>query len=282
MAKQTILTERGTGEVMYPQTLATLVQTADGGNVDEGLEKAKFALFVDMWNEAWKIDNVVYGKYDLDNAPDTQHPFMGNEIWMTYNEAIHTMNATQAAGAKQLNTATCLIAYNDQRTRTVRPIRLVSGSTANLWSFAANNTTIEVIMFLSSTSSYISDLKNAFWGCTKLRKIIGIISLSANTGLGGAFYNCPNLEYVQIKGLSNSINFKDSPRLTLAALRYGVDHAADTSSITITITVHPDVYAKLTGDTTNAAAAALTEEEAAQWQQVLADAVEKNISFATT
>ena len=54
MAKQTILTERGTGEVMYPQTLASLVHTADGGNVEEGLEKAKFALFVDMWNSnAW-------------------------------------------------------------------------------------------------------------------------------------------------------------------------------------------------------------------------------------
>lgn len=49
----------------------------------------------------------------------------------------------------------------------------------------------------------------------------------------------------------------------------------------ITITVHPSVYAKLTGDTTNEAAAALTPEELAQWQQVLTDAVAKNISFAT-
>jgi len=33
----------------------------------------------------------------------------------------------------------------------------------------------------------------------------------------------------------------------------------------ITITVHPDVYAKLTGDTTNAAASALTADELAKW-----------------
>ena len=49
MAKQTILTERGTGEVMYPRTLASLVRSAGGGNVDEELGKARFALFIDMW-----------------------------------------------------------------------------------------------------------------------------------------------------------------------------------------------------------------------------------------
>ena len=48
------------------------------------------------------------------------------------------------------------------------------------------------------------------------------------------------------------------------------------------MTVHPDVYAKLTGDTTNAAAAALAADVLTQWQQVLADAMAKNISFATT
>lgn len=48
-----------------------------------------------------------------------------------------------------------------------------------------------------------------------------------------------------------------------------------------TVTVHKDVYAKLTGDTTNAAAAALTEEELAQWMAITEAAAAKNISFAT-
>lgn len=47
------------------------------------------------------------------------------------------------------------------------------------------------------------------------------------------------------------------------------------------ITVHPDSYAKLTGDTTNAAAAALTEEELAQWMQIVTDAAAKKITFIT-
>lgn len=49
-----------------------------------------------------------------------------------------------------------------------------------------------------------------------------------------------------------------------------------------TVTVHRDVYAKLTGDTTNAAAAALSEEELAQWQEMAVSAAEYNITFATT
>lgn len=49
-----------------------------------------------------------------------------------------------------------------------------------------------------------------------------------------------------------------------------------------TVTVHRDVYAKLTGDTTNAAAAALSEEELAQWQEMAVSAAEYNITFAST
>lgn len=49
-----------------------------------------------------------------------------------------------------------------------------------------------------------------------------------------------------------------------------------------TVLVHPDVYAKLTGDTTNAAAAALTEEELAQWMEMAEAADNYNIIFATT
>lgn len=70
-----------------------------------------------------------------------------------------------------------------------------------------------------------------------------------------------------------------NPKWRLDCVEFVVENATNTSPITIT--VHADVYAKLTGDATNEAAGVLTEEEAAAWQQVLADAIEKNISFAT-
>lgn len=70
------------------------------------------------------------------------------------------------------------------------------------------------------------------------------------------------------------------PKLNLNSFAYLVSHKyqnADTP-----VMVHPDVYAKMTGDTTNAAAAALTEEELAQWMQIVTDAAVKNITFLTS
>ncbi|MDY4811201.1 MAG: hypothetical protein SO168_03950, partial [Muribaculaceae bacterium] len=67
--------------------------------------------------------------------------------------------------------------------------------------------------------------------------------------------------------------------LSLSSLEYMVSRAVNTQAITVT--VHPDVYAKLTGDTTNAAAAALSADELAQWQSLVSAAAAKNISFAT-
>lgn len=58
-----------------------------------------------------------------------------------------------------------------------------------------------------------------------------------------------------------------------------IDNAANTKEIQVY--VHPNVYAKLTGDTTNAAAAALSEEELAEWMALLPLAAEKNIQFAS-
>ena len=64
------------------------------------IQEAKKLLFIDMWNEAWEINNDIYGKYDPVNAPDPEHPFMGNDIWMTYEEA----RAIMDAGKRQSST----------------------------------------------------------------------------------------------------------------------------------------------------------------------------------
>lgn len=94
---------------------------------------------------------------------------------------------------------------------------------------------------------------------------------SANPGF-------PKLEYFHIT-IKKSFDVRTSPLLTFSTMQYLVTNAANTSSITVT--VHPDVYAKLTGDTTNAAASALTADELAQWQALVTTANSKNISFAT-
>ena len=60
-----------------------------------------------------------------------------------------------------------------------------------------------------------------------------------------------------------------------------VEHRTTSNTNNYTITVHADVYAKLTGDTTNEAAAALTADELSQWQALLTKAAGKNIAFAS-
>ena len=88
----------------------------------------------------------------------------------------------------------------------------------------------------------------------------------------------PKLEYFHIT-IKKSFDVRTSPLLTFSTMQYLVTNAANTSPITVT--VHPDVYAKLTGDTTNAAAAALTSDELAQWTALVTTANSKNITFAT-
>ena len=117
----------------------------------------------------------------------------------------------------------------------------------------------------------------------ELQAIIGDVIV--NTGINenpisfsAAGKGFPKLEYFHIT-IKKSFDVRTSPLLTFSTMQYLVTKAANTSPITVT--VHPDVYAKLTGDTTNAAAAALTSDELAQWTALVTTANSKKISFAT-
>lgn len=81
------------------------------------------------------------------------------------------------------------------------------------------------------------------------------------------FSGLPLLEHVYIKKLRSDIQFRDSPLLDYDSVRYMVDNAANTTAITIY--VHADVMAKLNDETNT------------QWHQILTDAAEKQITFAT-
>lgn len=81
----------------------------------------------------------------------------------------------------------------------------------------------------------------------------------------------------KIHAVFSSFNIGNASKFRLDGIAEIVDWVQNS-----TVLVHPDVYAKLTGDTTNAAAAALTEEELAQWMEMAAAADNYNIIFATT
>lgn len=112
---------------------------------------------------------------------------------------------------------------------------------------------------------------NMFNGCTKLHTIIGYIYMVyAGNSTTNAFSGCVNLENVIFNRIRSNLDLRDCGKLSLESLRQSIKYADNnTAPSAVQITVHPDVYAKLTDETN------------ADWNQVLLDAAAKNIVFTT-
>lgn len=254
-------------------------------NVLSLTDMAKKRLFIDMWNTAFKGDTEVYGKYDPQNAPDAEHPFMGNDIWMTYEEAQNVM----FCGRRALGYATYFNTYNCRAIKTnIAPDVVLRHDTYNLKGVCMMQGILETFVIYNkgqtlSPNNYItcSNLQFAFSYCYNLKQIIGNIRITNNTLFSDTFFGCNKLEGLNIiidASYKVLLDISALPKLNLNSLTFLVNNREGTTAITIK--VHADVYAKLTGDTTNAAAAALSEEELAQWMALATTAAIKNITFA--
>ena len=92
----------------------------------------------------------------------------------------------------------------------------------------------------------------------RLKRIIGELSFWPTSH---NLSNLPMLEEIRIKNQTSSLSLSNIPRLSKASIEYLVAKA--TNSKAITITLHPDAYARVT-------------------DELFAIAAEKNISIATT
>lgn len=238
-------------------------------------EGAKRAVFIDLFNAAAGK----WGKYDPDNAPDADHPFYLNKLWLTWEQAVLTYvygrdfcdkvppEAVRAKVVTNLLTQESSINYNIMPWRSFRgwsglKVIRVSDEPRNAYTGRS----------CYNSSEYISD-------CQDLEEVLGVVTMMNDQPGWYSFVNCPKLRTLKIAHLHTNIDLSTLKSLSAESIQYMVDWRGGTAAITIT--VHADVFAKLTGDTTNEASAALTEEELAQWAQVLTDALEKNITFAT-
>ncbi len=150
------------------------------------------------------------------------------------------------------------------------------------------NRILEVVrlpQYYSSEVKLQSNTKGAFEGCYKLREIINVMEAPSHVSDAytwyGTFSGCFELETVWIKNLYGNISFANSPLISSDSISFLVENRTTAHNDVITVTVHADTFAKLTGDTTNPAVTALTPAELAQWQQILTAATAKNISFTT-
>lgn len=229
----------------------------------EGLSP-KEALFIDLWNNACGS----YGRYNA----ETGYFELNGLTDITYAQAIPIILED-----KIKNNALCYY-RGANKIRTHLPFH--EGLSLDGTTTFYNATNLEKVCFQNLMPS-----DNCFKQCSALHTIEGRTrAMPTERCKDSTFVGCIALENVNLrivdpKSAQCSLNFKDSPKISLKSWQKMITNATNTSAITIT--VHADVYAKLTGDTSNAAAAALTPEEATKWQQLVTDAAAKQITFAT-
>lgn len=241
---------------------------------------AKKKVFIDMWNAACTINGKRWGWYDeaADDFliyPDFRN---GEGLHLTYEEAVRVYNVSHK-GNVEVAEGTY---FGDVQVEALLPLR-ISGSKqgSNLFHFQRQ---IKACAFVDAANMGLDSFSfmsyaAMFTGCANLEEIYGNFYSSGTASLVVLFANCNKLREVRFYSTKTNFSVSSSPLLSLASFQHMLTRTDN--SVAITITVHKDCYAKMTGDTSNAAAAALTEEEAAQWQQLLTDAVAKNITFAT-
>ena len=205
--------------------------------------------FIDTWNTACK-SVAIYGKYN----ENTGYFELNGLTDISYEQALDINRQSEIYPDSNV--------CGGYTSRTLYPIR----SSVPAWremSFYGKfaSSALEVIRFSIPPVLHASAVSMFAW-CSKLRVIHGVLTLENPETLyvANMFLKCPELREVQLKSLQTPISFSDSPLLSLDSISYMVTNAANTSPITITL--HPDAYARLT-------------------DELIAQATEKQITFAT-
>lgn len=232
-------------------------------------EELKKDLFDDLWKQC----------YDCQVDHSKTKPYTCNGVELTYQEAIDVYNAprisfprpTGVSGTVNALVKTLIFKDTVGSYRTHDITDLIRG------------TNIETIRLVhtDSYSVFISNMNCAFQGCAYLTKIIGILNLGniGNQTNNNAFTNSPNLKEIRLLRLCTNLTLQWQQNISYNSLNYLITESGNVNPITIT--VHPNVYAKIIGDITNSSFTSLTEEDKTKWQQLLTDATAKKISFAT-
>lgn len=113
----------------------------------------------------------------------------------------------------------------------------------NLGGFCRDCSTIEVVRVVEQC--YPKSFRQAFSRCSNLKTVIGVINLMKNSSQN-AFNGCSKLTNIRIRRLSASISFSDSPLLSTESILYMIQNSEAKSAITITL--HPEAFARAVSD----------------------------------
>lgn len=271
------------GNAIEPITSAESVKINElngGGYLSDILQDMKEdrtkspQLFIDMWNTAGHLNGRLAtpcAKYDPEGAPDAEHPFLLNGLYLNFDEAYNAFLLYPLCVSNSRDKSWMFYGLS-LNCRTLFPIAIVGMSAQSNISYCfEGNPDIEVVRFYHSNTvaPFNIDFRSSFKNCTGLRVVEGRINLTStsDTYLGQMFLGCKSLESVTFQNLKCNVSFSDCPKLSYDSLQYMIKNAINTAAITIT--VHADVWAKL------------QDEENEEWHALLALAESKNITFAT-
>lgn len=239
-------------------------------------EELKKNLFIDMWNAALSLFKKMptYAE-DVANTKDDGSQFGLNKLVMDYQTALKVYEYSDFVSrfpAFQFSQHVDNRMPADIKTLfpTFATTAVGSDNCRSMYSGCYN---LEAVCLFSEKGAiiYPGTAQYMFNNCTALTNIYGVLDLGTITNasnLNQIFANDYYLSQVHIANIKADLSLASCSKISIDSISYLVQNAANTTPITIT--VHPDVYAKL------------TDEANAEWHQVLIDAAAKNINFATT
>lgn len=131
-----------------------------------------------------------------------------------------------------------------------------------------------IFIDLNTVELPVATLANAFYGCSRLEQITGILKIGSNVPVTDAFKGCAVLHTVKLSGLSSDIDLSDCAQLSAETIEHLIENSVQPGSGTITghpdisdninnitITVHPDVNNNINNNSGWADIRALLQEK---------------------
>ena len=129
-------------------------------------------------------------------------------------------------------------------TRTRTNINKVDWSKVASLSYICANSRTMLQFNMGENTALPTAMDFAFYGSRNVVQILGTISGAYCANFDSSFNYCYALQKITIESLKVNISFPDSPLLSKESLLFMINNCA--SSVSFTITLHPDVYAKCT------------------------------------